>query len=74
MGENKKIVETNQLESGLQRLGIRELEERLEVSSLVFGGQEANNFQPDQGVFNCGSYKEDDPLQLDKPVWPPFWV
>lgn len=67
MGMNFKMtIDKNQLEIGLQRLGIRELEERLEVSALVFGGEESDGFQ-------CGSYKED-LFDLDDSTYPPFWV
>ncbi len=75
MGEKFKMtVDKIELEKGLHRLGIRELEERLEVSPLVFGGQETDEFHPDQGLFNCGTYKEDEypDLMNDNPV--PIWV
>jgi hypothetical protein len=72
--ENYKMTwEKHQLEKSLQRLGIRELEARLEVSPLVFGGQGVDSFQPDQGLFHCGAYKED-PLDLPEPIKPPIWV
>ncbi len=74
MGEKYKMtLDRYFLEKGLQRLGIRELEERLEVSSLVFGGVDAAGFQPDQGLFHCGTYKED-PLEIDNLPVPRPWV
>jgi len=73
-GENFRMtLDGNQLEIGLQRLGIRELEERLEVSPLVFGGQGAEGFEPGNGLFHCGSYKEDLDVPMDD-ITPPIWT
>lgn len=74
MGRNlKSNQDKEQLEQGLQRLGIRELEERLEVSPLVFGERSIGGFKPEQGLFNCGTYKEDVPDLMDD-IHPPIWI
>ncbi len=74
MGRNiTSIQDQKLLEQGLQRLGIRELEERLEVSPLVFGERAIDGFKPEQGLIICGTYKEDVPDLMDE-IHPPIWT